>query len=172
MNYSRNLRIRRKQRMRKRKRNRNILFTIITILFLMLIASIIAIRLTPDTDTLVHADSEPVQTIQSTPKPIEPVLINMGEYKLTAYCPCMKCCGKTDGITASGVQAVQGVTIAADTSVLPFDTVVIIGGKEYIVQDVGGAIKGNKIDIYFDNHQEALDFGVQYADVFVKKGEI
>ena len=72
--------------------------------------------------------------------------------------------------TASGAVAKAGVTVAADTSVLPFGTVVVINGHEYIVQDRGGAIKGEKIDIYFDDHQEALKFGVQYAEVYVKGG--
>lgn len=98
--------------------------------------------------------------------------ISLGEYKLTAYCACEKCCGKCDGITASGVRAKEGVTIAADTRILPFGTKVFIDGHEYIVQDKGGAIKGNKIDIYFDSHQEALEFGVQYKEIFtVKEGE-
>ena len=102
----------------------------------------------------------------------EPEKINLGEYKLTAYCACMKCCGKTDGITASGVKAKEGVTIAADKS-LPFGTKVIINGHEYTVQDRGGAIKGNKIDIFFDSHQAALEFGVQYKEIYmVKEGEI
>ena len=96
----------------------------------------------------------------------EPEIISLGTYKLTAYCACMRCCGKTDGITASGVKAVEGVTVAADTKVLPFGTKIIIDGHEYIVQDRGGAIKGNKIDIYFDSHQKALEFGVQYKEIF------
>lgn len=88
-------------------------------------------------------------------------------YTLTAYCPCVKCCGKSDGITASGVKAVQGVTIAADTSVLPFGTKVEIDGKVYTVQDRGGAIKGNRIDIYFDSHEEALKFGRQTKTITI-----
>ena len=98
--------------------------------------------------------------------------ISLGEYKLTAYCACMECCGKTDGITASGIRAKEGVTVAADTRTLPFGTKIFIDGHEYIVQDRGGAIKGNRIDVYFDHHQEALEFGVQYKEIFtVKEGE-
>ena len=83
------------------------------------------------------------------------------KYVITAYCPCQKCCGKTDGITASGEKAVQGVTIATDKS-MPFGTKVYIDGVgERIVQDRGGAIKGNRIDLYFDSHNEALNFGRQ-----------
>lgn len=102
----------------------------------------------------------------------EPEIINLGEYKLTAYCACYECCGKTDGITASGVRAKEGVTIAADTTILPFGTEVIIDGNTYIVQDRGGAIKGNRIDVYFDDHNEANQFGVQYKEIFMKGNEI
>lgn len=88
-------------------------------------------------------------------------------YTLTAYCACEKCCGKSDGITASGVKAVEGVTIAADTSVLPFGTKVKIDGKIYTVQDRGGAIKGKRIDVYFDSHQKALEFGKQTKEITI-----
>lgn len=88
-----------------------------------------------------------------------------GIFKLTAYCPCMQCCGKTNGITASGVKATAGRTVAADTSIFPFGTKLLIDGKEYIVEDRGGSIKGNRIDIYFDTHEEALQFGVQHKEV-------
>lgn len=95
-------------------------------------------------------------------------LRSLGKFKLTAYCACKLCCGKSDGITASGVKAVEGVTIAADTSILPFGTKVLIDDHEYTVQDRGGAIKGNKIDIYFENHKKAQSFGVQYKNVYIK----
>lgn len=118
---------------------------------------------------------EPIETPTSTP-PIESEFVtkrttgeqtSLGTYKLTAYCACSKCCGKSDGITASGVKAVQGVTVAADTSQLPFDTKILIDGLgEYTVQDTGGSIKGNRIDVYFESHQEALQFGVQYKEIF------
>ena len=88
-------------------------------------------------------------------------------YTITAYCPCVKCCGKTDGITASGVKAVEGVTVATDKSI-PFGTKIYIDGVgERIVQDRGGAIKGNKIDLYFDDHQSALNFGRQTKQVTI-----
>ena len=122
------------------------------------------------TDSLSIAKAESVPEVVTVEEP-KPVLTNIGTYKLTAYCACKKCCGKTDGITASGVKAVEGVTVAADTN-LPFGTNIIIDGHEYTVQDRGGAIKGNKIDIYFDSHQKALEFGVQYKDIYVKGGEI
>ena len=98
----------------------------------------------------------------------EPEKIYLGEYTLTAYCPCEKCCGKTDGITASGAKAKSNHTIAADISLLPFGTIVEINGIEYTVEDIGGAVKGNHIDIFFDTHEEALQFGKQKAEVYLK----
>lgn len=95
----------------------------------------------------------------------KPTIISLGTYKITAYCGCAKCCGKTDGITASGTHVTAGRTIAAPPEI-PFGTKLIINGHTYTVEDRGGAIKGKRIDIYFESHQEALDFGVQYIEVF------
>lgn len=88
-------------------------------------------------------------------------------YTVTAYCPCVKCCRKSNGITASGIKAVEGVTVAADTNILPFGTQLQIDGNIYTVQDRGGAIKGNRIDIYFDTHEKALQFGRQVKDIII-----
>ena len=87
-------------------------------------------------------------------------------FKVTAYCPCMKCCGKTNGITASGTKAKAGRTIAA-SSQFSFGTKLLINGTTYTVEDRGGAIKGNKIDVYFDTHAEAIAWGVKYLPVQV-----
>ena len=99
----------------------------------------------------------------------EPKEINLGKFKLTAYCSCEKCCGKSDGITSTGTKATQGRTIAVDPKVIGYGSKVKINGKEYVAEDCGGAIKSNHIDVFFNNHQDALDFGVQYANVYIKK---
>lgn len=90
----------------------------------------------------------------------------LGRYKLTAYCPCEKCCGTNTGKTATGTTATQGRTIGVNPKDIPYGTVVEIDGREYVAEDTGGAIGNNHIDIFFDNHADALDFGVQYADVY------
>lgn len=83
-------------------------------------------------------------------------------FTVTAYCPCEKCCGAyANGYTATGEKATQGVTIAADPDVLPMGTEIELDGHTYTVQDTGGAIKGNRLDLYFDNHEDALRWGVQ-----------
>lgn len=91
---------------------------------------------------------------------------NVTLYKVTAYCACTKCCGKTNGITASGTKATAGRTIATDGK-FAFGTKLSINGTTYIVEDRGGAIKGNKIDVYFNTHAEALSWGVKYLPVEV-----
>ena len=95
--------------------------------------------------------------------------ISLGEFEITAYCPCETCCGSyADGITASGHIAQEGITVAADTSVLPYGTEIMIDGEEYTVQDCGGAIKGNRIDIFFADHETALSYGRQIHELFVR----
>ena len=94
-------------------------------------------------------------------------LVYMGRFKLTAYCACSKCCGKSDGITASGTKAKQGRTIAVDPKQISYGTKVVINGHTYVAEDCGGSIKNNRIDIFFDSHKEAWNFGVQYADVYI-----
>lgn len=86
--------------------------------------------------------------------------------KITAYCSCAKCCGKTNGITAAGTKATAGRTVAA-SSKYKIGTKLNIGGHIYTVEDRGGAITGNKIDIYVNSHSEALSWGVKYLPVSV-----
>lgn len=90
----------------------------------------------------------------------------IGKFKLTAYCACSKCCGQwadANATTASGTHAVQGRTVACNS--LPFGTRIVINGNVYVVEDRGG-MANNVIDVFFNSHQEALNFGVKYADVY------
>ena len=87
-------------------------------------------------------------------------------YKITAYCPCAKCCGKATGRTAMGTKATAGRTIAASGK-FAFGTKLNINGHVYTVEDRGGAINGNKIDMFVNSHAEALAWGVRYLPVSV-----
>ena len=87
-------------------------------------------------------------------------------FKVTAYCSCAKCCGKKTGRTASGTQATAGHTVAASGQ-FAFGTKLIINGQQYTVEDRGGAIQGNRIDIYMNSHAEAVAWGVKYLPVQV-----
>lgn len=106
---------------------------------------------------------------------------SLGEFKLTAYCSCEKCCGewalnrpkdengKDIVYGSTGTILVAGTSIATDPSVIPYGSQVEINGHIYTAHDTGGAIQGNRIDVYFDSHQDALNFGVQYADIYLVK---
>lgn len=87
-------------------------------------------------------------------------------FRLTAYCNCSICCGQwADGLTATMTSCCEGTTIAVDPNIIPLGSRVIIDGHEYIAQDTGSAIKGNRIDIYISDHSRASDFGVKYRTV-------
>ncbi len=102
--------------------------------------------------------------------------------KATAYCLCMKCCGKAPdspgyGNTASGLKIIPNTgmkVIAVDPSVVPLGTEVYIeglnGASDYgyaIAADTGGAIKSNKIDLYMDTHEQALAWGVKTVNMYI-----
>lgn len=92
----------------------------------------------------------------------------IGEFKVTAYCPCPKCCGEwADGLTYTETIATEGRTIAVDPDVIPLGSIVEINGTNYVAEDIGGAIKGNKVDLYFNSHEDALEWGVQYHNVYM-----
>lgn len=118
------------------------------------------------------------------PKHVEPIVQQM---EVTAYCDCGKCCNwkrnwllrpviksgpykghrKKVGITASGTRAKPG-TIAADTGLYPFGTIIYVPGYGYgRVEDRGSAIKGNRLDLFFKKHKQALEWGRQTVNVKV-----
>ena len=86
----------------------------------------------------------------------------LGRFTLTGYCPCVQCCGKADGITASGTTASAGRTVAMGG--VPFGTKLLINGNVYTVEDRGTAY--GHVDIFFNTHAEALQFGRGSADVY------
>ena len=95
-------------------------------------------------------------------------------WKITAYCACKKCCGKTDAITASGKKAQYGYVAC---NWLPFGTKVSIEGLgQFLVMDRGAkSLFGSKtnhikhLDVYLPTHRQALNFGVRYTNVQVLK---
>ncbi len=89
----------------------------------------------------------------------------IGTFTVTAYCGCKRC-GTGSNRTASGTTPTEGRTIAADTSILPFGTQVVIGGVVYTVEDSGSGVRGNHIDIFFATHARALAFGRKTMKVY------
>ena len=90
------------------------------------------------------------------------LLLSLAIYQqvtITSYTASFEECGKTDAITASGLPAQEGVTVASDH--LPFGSVIEIDGHLYMVQDRFGAGHTDKIDIFVNDKQKALQYGVQ-----------
>ena len=99
--------------------------------------------------------------------------------KVTAYCSWPKCCGiwskdhpsrqgtDYEQHTTSGTIPVAGRTVAVDPDIIPLGSKILIDGHEYIAEDTGSGVKGNHIDIYFDSHEEALEWGVRTLEVQV-----
>ena len=90
---------------------------------------------------------------------------SLGTFYITAYCGCEQCSGGHNK-TASGTTPTEGRTIAADTSILPFGTQVVIDGVVYTVEDRGSGVSGNHIDIFFATHEDALAFGSKSVTVY------
>lgn len=102
--------------------------------------------------------------------------IRLDDVTVTHYDPCVKCCGKTDGITATGVHVTPYYTVAVDPGVIPLGSDVMVDYGDgvihyYKAEDTGGGVKGNHIDLCVTEHDEALELGVRYATVwFVQAG--
>lgn len=93
--------------------------------------------------------------------------------RVTGYCPCSQCCGHfSDGVTANNHRIQPGDTFVAADKSFAFGTQMMIqgynAGRPVQVMDRGGAIKDNRLDLFFHTHQQALQWGVQYLDVLVK----
>lgn len=97
-----------------------------------------------------------------------------GTCVLTAYCPCRVCCGpRARGITSRGHAPVEGCTVAADPTFFPYGTLLVIDGIGMrMVSDAGSAITGSRLDVFFESHAHALNFGRQERRVrtWVSKG--
>lgn len=91
---------------------------------------------------------------------------SLGTFEITHYCTCSQCCGAyANGITATGTRATPGRTAAVDPTVIPYGTVIRIGGKEYIAEDCGAAIQGHRIDLLCESHEAALQAGRYETEV-------
>ena len=137
----------------------------ITLTVLCLIRVDAVCKLQADTLLELQAHRERMEYVE--PAAVEPEPVSLGEFKIYHYCACKACCGKTNGITATGTVATPGRTVAVDPNVIPLGSVVVIDGHKYIAEDTGGAIKGKKIDMFCESHEEALQRGVAVKEVFV-----
>jgi 3D (Asp-Asp-Asp) domain-containing protein len=116
------------------------------------------------------------EVLYPAPSPLLLPLPTLHDHRLmrvTAYCPCKKCCGPhAAGITASGHTITPGESFVAGPPELPFGTAILIPGYNndlpVKVLDRGGAIQGDHIDVFFSDHDTALDWGVRYLTVTIE----
>lgn len=133
-------------------------------------------------DTVLAKPEEPVEVVEEEPVYQTPEYTDeqfndefeyliSDDFKLTHYCHCALCCGKTGQPTASGRMPELGVTVGVDPKLIKLGSYLRIeipdGNGGYTVyrakaraDDTGGAVKGNKIDVFVGSHQEALNLGV------------
>ena len=109
-------------------------------------------------DEIIREELAPTKKAQDrskapTPKEQEaPARKYLGRFYITGYDICVECCGKTDGITASGTQATLGRTVAAGPEI-PFGTVLYIDGiGERVVEDRGTGVTEGCLDVLCEDH--------------------
>lgn len=93
----------------------------------------------------------------------------IGKYRITFYCPCYICNGRSDGLTAIGTYLTVGDSIAVNPSEIPLGSKVYIDGIGWRTAVDTGAFGSNTIDVLVSSHSEAYRLGVQYHNVYVKK---
>lgn len=118
----------------------------------------------------IHTEVVEIEKIVSQPAPFE--YEDMGTFKVSFYTAGYESTGKRPGdrgygITKSGAMASKGITLAVDPNVIPLGTYIYIEGIGFgVAQDTGGAIKGNKIDVYVDDVNYAYQMGIKNAKVY------
>ena len=134
----------------------------------------------PDSPTVLTAKAAEAPEIPENPEEemlIEQALLAKAtvieDCKVTFYCaePYKHICGYGTGITASGRELRPYHSAAVDPSVIPLGAAILVDFGDgiihyYFADDTGGAVKGNHIDLCVQAHQEALDLGVKYANVY------
>lgn len=178
-------------REQKHKRRNDIINSILIILFLIdcfLFALWIGTRIKEKEETkqIIIEDQEAIH-IESTafevpcPKvtPVDfydsyiPATSHSAVFTVTHYCGCSKCCGsysagsESEALGAAGKRLEALVSVAVDPSVIPLGTVMHDAeGHLYRAEDTGGGIKGNRIDLFVGDHQEALNMGVREVTLY------
>ena len=146
-------------------------FMLILLIFLFLTAAAAAVAPTPGAVAPAPTPVVPATAPAAVAPATEPVgeWKPMGEYRVTGYSACVACCGKSDGITADGTYA-PGFSgrLASAPKEIPFGTKLWVEGVGVVeVHDRGGAIKGRRLELFFQKYSEARQWGVQKRQVWM-----
>ncbi len=90
---------------------------------------------------------------------------SLGMFTTTGYCLCEECSGGFE-LTYSGTVPQARHTVSADLDLFPIGTRLMIGDIVYTVEDIGSSVTGAHIDIFYDNHEDAMAHGRQLQEVF------
>lgn len=90
---------------------------------------------------------------------------SLGKFTTTGYCNCGKCSGG-HSLTYSGTVPKANHTISADLDLFPIGTKLMINGVVYTVEDIGSSVDGRWLDIYYDDHGQAVAHGMKTEEVF------
>ena len=147
-----------------------ILIAIIALLVSLLAFQVIdKLQLEPKPELILaepNPENEPAVVSEEPAEGITAEVECLGNYTITYYCPEKRCSEQWGTQTSTGVTAQEGVTVAVDPEVIPYGTLLYIEGIGYrIAQDCGGAIKGNKIDVYVNSHED--ENGKHSAKVYI-----
>ena len=149
------------------KKDNTITIVIIALMLLNLL-TIIIYNLT------INQQEKQIKELKNTPpviieRDISPIPYDdLGVYTITYYCDCPICTKTPKGSkTATGVKPKEDITIACDGDILKMGDIVYIENiGVYICQDKGSAITNGRIDVFVNNHQEAVNLGVKKARVY------
>lgn len=130
---------------------------LIRIPFIILIALLIGLATN-------YANKEETQQKQIQQTEINGVTVAgkyLGKFSISHYCSCPICTNTPKGSrTATGHIPREGRTVAVDPKIIPLHSIIYVEGLgTFVAEDVGGAVKGNHLDIYIDDHQRALNLG-------------
>jgi len=117
-------------------------------------------------DVIEKKDKQIIQLNKRIDELEQKGLKSLGIFKITAY---GRDCEGCTGITKTGTVPIVGRTVAVDPEVIPLGSTVIIDGQEYIAEDIGGAIKGNIIDMFVGTEDISKYYGVKYKEIFIKE---
>ena len=133
------------------------------------------------TPAAIPEPEPPVQTVEVKGQACELVPASesigakfLGTFKITHYAPCVECCGKSDGISASGRQVIPYYSVAVDPTVIPLGTVFCLDygdgvRHEVRADDTGKLVKGYTIDLCVATYEEAVRMGVRQAQAYIVK---
>ncbi len=153
-------------------KKRNILclicIAIVVIYIVLMIAIPVRAALLDDKDYQEVGQVTGVTTPIQDKKP-PPKLVSLGVFTVYHYCtePYAHICGEGHGITKTGHKVQPYRTVAVDPKIVSLGSVLIIDGREYIADDVGGAIRGFEVDLAVRKHEEAIELGVIERTMFV-----